>query len=145
MAASSGMMSGDFVVISPATQAFTDKAKTVHAAQISARISASFEAFLGHTVQELLNTLPAIVEQVELLKTQVSTLTDQLNASMPGIGDAQAKLDLSLKSLLQRDQKMSDQLKASLADIEKRLTEFLVKTRTLDSIQASVQETVGRL
>ena len=80
MAASSGMMSGDFVVINPATQGFTDEAKTALVAQISA----SFEAFLGPTGQELLNTLPAIVEPVGLLKTQAATLTDQPNASMPG-------------------------------------------------------------
>ena len=70
MAASSGMMSGDFVVINPATQGFTDKAKTALVAQISAQISASFEAFLGPTGQALLNTLPAIVDQVGLRKTK---------------------------------------------------------------------------
>ena len=137
-------MSGAFVVLSPATQGLTDEERTALVAQIFAQISASFEAFLGPTGQELLNTLPAIVEQVGLLKTQVATLTNQLNASMPGIGDAQAKLDMIPKSLVQRDQEVSDQLKLSFADIEKRLTEFSIKTNTLDSMQASVHEAVGR-
>ena len=145
MAASSGMtMSGDFVVISPATQGLTDAAKTALVAQISAQITASFEAFLGSTGQEPPNTLPKIVEQVGLLKTEVGTITDQLNASMPGIGDAQAKFDESQKSLVQRDKEVSDKVKASLADIEKRLTEFSFKTNAIDSMQSSVHEAVGR-
>ena len=63
---------------------------------------------------------------------------------MPGIGDAQAKLDASLKSLVQRGKEVSDKLKASFADIEKRLTEFSFNTNTIDSMQSSVHEAVGR-
>ena len=76
MSATGVTMGGDFVVINPATQGFMDEAKTALAAQISAQISASFEAFLGPTGQELLNTLPAIKAQVGTLTDQVGTLTD---------------------------------------------------------------------
>ena len=39
---------------------------------------------------------------------------------------------------------MSDQLKASLADIEKRLAELSAKTNTIGSRRSSVLEAVGR-
>ena len=123
------MGGSNFVVVNPATQGFTAEATAAIVAQIATQIEAKFADFMGAEGQKLLNTLPSILQEVATLKGQVATLTCQLNASMPEIGDAQAKLDENLHNLVKRDQEVSDKLKASFADVDARLAEVVFKSR----------------
>ena len=83
---------GNFAVVNPATLGFTDEATAAIVAQIAGQITAKLRDFLGAEGQQLPNTLPAILEEVKLQKTQVvaiigdqATLTEQLNSRIPEI------------------------------------------------------------
>ena len=89
------MGGGGFTVVNPATQGFTEEATAAIVSQIKGQIHAKFADFLGADGQNYLSTLPAILEQVGMLKSQVealsveqATLTQPLNEKMPEIGTA---------------------------------------------------------
>ena len=83
---------GSFAVVSPANLGFTEEVTTAIVAQVAGQINAKFEDFWGADGQQLLNTLPAILDQIKLQKTQIAAmigeqaaLTEQLNSRMPEI------------------------------------------------------------
>ena len=124
---------GNFAVVNPATLGLTDKASAAIVAQIASQITAKFEDFLGPEWQRVLNTLPAILEEVKFQKTQIeaiiaetATLTLQLNERMPEVGDAQAAVTASLQDLAKRDREVSDKLKESCLKVETQLSEISV-------------------
>ena len=49
---------------------------------------------------------------------ELSTLTQQLNAQIPGVEGAQAAGSATLDALSKRDQEVSDKLKESFAQVE---------------------------